>query len=147
MDEVTALVNFRLAPLSVRRDIAMLGLVHRAAVGKGPGHFKKFFRRASTMGRHARHLDDPRVACAHPLIRRSALGLVAVYNLLPAEVVAPNCVSAFQTKLQEHVIARAVGGCHDWQDTLSPRATQAQLFTRWLRGGTLSVGGSLVAGG
>ena len=29
VDDVTALVNFHLAPLPTRRDIAMLGLIHR----------------------------------------------------------------------------------------------------------------------
>ena len=38
-----ALVEFHLAPLSTRRDIAMLGMVHRAALGKGPSQLHQFF--------------------------------------------------------------------------------------------------------
>ncbi len=33
VDEVAALAEFHLAPLQVRRDIAMLGLIHRTALG------------------------------------------------------------------------------------------------------------------
>jgi hypothetical protein len=122
VDDLTALVDFKLAPLAVRRDIAMLGLIHRAAVGKGPSHFKKFFRRRSGgPGRNERQLEDPRTASTHPVVKRSALGLVAVYNMLPAAVVETSCISAFQKKLQELVIARATEGCEDWQATLSPR--------------------------
>ena len=35
-----ALMHFNLAPLQCRRDIAMLGLVHRCVLGKLPAHFK-----------------------------------------------------------------------------------------------------------
>eukprot|EP00969_Alexandrium_andersonii_P029728 1298020-Alexandrium_andersonii.AAC.1 len=31
-----ALFRFRLAPLATRRDIALLGLVHRTVLGQGP---------------------------------------------------------------------------------------------------------------
>ena len=41
--EVEALINFHLAPLSARRDMALLGLIHRTVLGKGPSQFKKFF--------------------------------------------------------------------------------------------------------
>ena len=55
------------------------------------------------------------------LVRRSALGLIKVYNLLPKEVVAPTEVKDFQRKLQELVKERAVADCNDWKRTLSPR--------------------------
>ena len=35
VDEVTALLGFHLAPLSARRDMALLGLIHRVVLGKG----------------------------------------------------------------------------------------------------------------
>ena len=41
VDEVTALIEFNLAPLSARRDMAMLGVIHRTVLGKGPPHFKQ----------------------------------------------------------------------------------------------------------
>ena len=35
-----ALLEFNLAPLESRRDIAMLGIIHRCALGKGPEHLR-----------------------------------------------------------------------------------------------------------
>ena len=40
--EIDAFVYFNLAPLSTRRDIAMLGIIHRAALGKGPALLMQF---------------------------------------------------------------------------------------------------------
>ena len=50
VSEIEALMNFALAPLQTRRDIAMLGLVHRAVLGDGPPHFKEFFKLIGTVG-------------------------------------------------------------------------------------------------
>jgi hypothetical protein len=123
VDEVTALIEFHLAPLSVRRDIAMLGMIHRTAVGRGPPPFKEFFQRseAGIGQRHNRHLSDPLAGGRKSLPKISALGLVAVYNMLPPAVVAPTSVSAFQKILQGLVTARATAGCGNWKETLSPR--------------------------
>ena len=44
LTEEEALLNFGLAPLSSRRDIAMLGLIHRTVSGGSPNHFKKILR-------------------------------------------------------------------------------------------------------
>ena len=68
--DLEALMVFNLAPLSARRDIAMLGVIHRTVLGKGPEHFKQFFfATAKTQSthwtrqatrRHGRQLEDPR---------------------------------------------------------------------------------------
>ena len=117
IDEVTALVRFHLAPLSTRRDIAMLGLIHRTAMGKGPPQFQDCFRKASD----GRSLLDPRRDSTSPLIKRSALGLVAVYNMLPPRLLSARSVSAFQRSLQECVIKFAASGYPQWSEVLSPR--------------------------
>ena len=129
--ELDALMEFNLAPLASRRDIAMLGLVHRAALGKGPEHFKSFFKPAAEKRRsyltrkaartHERQLEDPRKGSFPELLRRSAFGLVAVYNLLPSSVVQETSVKDFQSKLQNLLKERATAGCDDWQRTFSPR--------------------------
>ena len=118
VNEVDALVHFRLAPLSARRDMAMLGLIHRTVLGKGPQQFKEFFQPDL---HHPVKLKDPRKDSSSPLIRRSALGLVAVYNMLPPKVVAAKSVSAFQTALQEIIIMYATSGHPQWSEVLSPR--------------------------
>ena len=130
--DLEALMHFNLAPLATRRDVAMLGLIHRTVLGKGPEHFQRFFVKAPQRGayqtrlqerqqRHGRQLVDPRGRTHLNCVRRSALGLVAVYNLLPAHVVRAETVKEFQTQLQELLKARAREGCEDWSETFSPR--------------------------
>ena len=41
--ERDALFDYGLAPLRVRRDIALLGLIHRTVLGGGVRHFDEFF--------------------------------------------------------------------------------------------------------
>ena len=117
VDDVTALVEFHLAPLCTRRDMAMLGLIHRTALGKGPPQFQKYFKKYN----NDLTLHDPRVGSRSPLIKRSALGLVAVYNLLPHSIRAAKSVPAFQKSLQEIVKKYATSGYPQWSDVLSPR--------------------------
>ena len=78
VDDITALMEFNLAPLAARRDMAMLGVLHRTVLGRGPRHFKELFK-LDTAGR----LVDPRSTIGGEMVKRSALGLVAIYNLLP----------------------------------------------------------------
>ena len=40
-----ALMDSSVAPLSLRRDTALLGLLHRAAIGEGPPQFLNLFKR------------------------------------------------------------------------------------------------------
>ena len=49
-----ALFHFNLAPLTCRRDMAMLGLIHRCTLGKGPNHFKEVFKRSTAQRRNTR---------------------------------------------------------------------------------------------
>ena len=108
----------------------MLGVLHRAALRQGPPQFWDFFfpeaslRSHSTRASGRRHpwpLKETRQGRFLELVRRSALGLVAVYNLLPGDVVSAKTVKDFQTSLQDLVKARAAAGCEDWKQTLSPR--------------------------
>ena len=43
LTEEAAFLDHNLLPLSTRRDIAMLGVVHRTVLGEGPPHFQKWF--------------------------------------------------------------------------------------------------------
>ena len=91
VDDITALVVFKFAPLTARRDIAMLGLLHRAVLKQGPPHFQEMFKIAVVdsrrSARYARH--SKQIACGVRsgnelcIWKRSAFGLARVYNLLP----------------------------------------------------------------
>ena len=130
--ELEALMVFNLAPLATRRDVAMLGLIHRTVLGKGPEHFRNFFRAAKVSNKpgtrlqkkreqHGQQLEEHRAGTHLNVVRRSALGLTAVYNLLPARVVKLENVKDFQKASQELVKERATEGCSDWRLTFSPR--------------------------
>ena len=125
-------MHFNLPPLATRRDVAMLGLIHRTVLEKGSEHFQVFFVKAPQRGgyqtrlqerqqRHGRQLVDPRGRTHLNCVRRSALGLVAVCNLLPAHAVRAETVKEFQTQLQDLFKARAREGCEDWPETFGPR--------------------------
>ena len=126
---------FGLAPLEVRRQIAMLGLIHRCVLGLGPSHFQKFFRPCSgqpqpyetraVVRRHPRQLVDIRDGKFLEIQRRSALGMIWIYNRLPEEAVSGKTVSCFQRMVQDIVKERILEGCIDWRETLSPRVSVA----------------------
>merc|ERR1711904_97756 len=99
-------------------------------MGKGPKHFKTFFRQKQQQQRrntrleerrHSKQLEDPRHGYFPELLRRSALGLIAVYNLLPKRLVEATTVKDFQSQLQEELKKRAEAGREDWTATFSPR--------------------------
>ena len=137
MTEVEALTVCRLAPLSARRDMALLGLVHRTVLGRGPSHFITFFRadhqaRGQQGSRHRLQLveysggdvSDYIFPGSRPAdyLKHSMLGLVSVYNRLPASVVeGSSCVSSFQAALQAILVDQANAGVVNWAQSFSPR--------------------------
>ena len=130
MTRETALQDFKLAPLETRRDIAMLGLVHRTVLGGGPPHFGAWFyteaRTAVYNTRqqaraHGQQLHDYVDGSHTELLRRSALGLPRVYNKLPESVVNSKTVKSFQKSLQERVLKALREGNESWAIVLSPR--------------------------
>ena len=133
VSSVEALIEHSLAPLCVRRDIALLGVIHRAACGVGPAELQQFFAleggslsmRSLRSGarRHRRHLAEPCVEWQDRLegFGRSAFGSVHVYNLLPSEYVDTDSVCDFQKALQSLVVKAARRSDESWQKLLSPR--------------------------
>ena len=109
-----ALMDFSLAPLSMRRDIAMLGILHRAAIGEGPEQFREYFYRKP----HSLNLHDALEGkTATLLMRRSIWGLVKVYNSLGGAR-ACKSVPDFQKLLQERAKRIVVKQLLDDWDTL-----------------------------
>ena len=148
MSKAEAFNEVNLAPLGVRRDIAMLGVIHRAALGCGPEHFREFFRadvvaRREKRSKHAlqllpleNHVSDFMLPGSAPAnyIEHSAHGLIRVYNLLSASVVERSpCVKTFQSALQQLVRSRAKDACSDLEHTLSPRIPPSRHPLRHLR--------------
>ena len=132
VSELDALHHHRLAPLGTRRDIAVLGLIHRQVLGKGPKQLGKFFaldeeargRRTTRLqaNRHRLQLQSHCGGQHTDYLRRSIFGAIDVYNLLPPYIVEEESdVSKFQARLQDLVLSRALAGCSDWALSLSPR--------------------------
>ena len=113
IDMKCALLDFNLAPLSMRRDIALLGVLHRAAIGEGPAQFREHFYRKAGSLRMYDVLEG-----THPslLMRRSIWGLVSIYNGLGG---ARDCSSVcdFQKLLHER----------------AKRVVDKQLLPQWAR--------------
>jgi hypothetical protein len=118
VDEITALMEFNLAPLELRRDIAMLGLLHRAAIREGPPQLQTMFKRR--VGSSLLH--DPYEHRRPPLVRRSAWGVIPIYNRLGSDARNIATVKDFQFYLIERVrtIVRK-GLVEDWKRVYSPR--------------------------
>ena len=113
-----ALMDFSLAPLSMRRDIALLGLLHRAAIGEGPTQFREYFKRRPDSLRLIDLLENKQPSL---LMRRSIWRLVRVYNTLGG---TPLCdtFKDFQKHLQDRakrVVAKQL--LLDWGNLYSPR--------------------------
>lgn len=128
VSELSAFMFFNLAPLRLRRDTAMLGLIHRTVLGISPQHFQRFFfaescsdRRTKRCKRHHRQLYEYRQGQYLDMVGRSALGLTSVYNLLPREIVEVNDVKMFQRLLQDLARDCASRNVPDWQHMLSTR--------------------------
>ena len=119
LDEITALMVFNLAPSKTRRDIAMLGMLHRAKLGLGPPQFRLLFKPCPG-GYQLRDAYEESGRSA--LIRRSVWGLVAVYNQLGSGAQSINTVPGFQQYLQERLKKLIAGGHTErWQCSYSPR--------------------------
>ena len=126
-----AFLRYRLLPLQTRRDIACLGVVHRAVLNKGPPHFKKwfFFRQGPPHSYetllqaklHTKQLHDYLDGSHNELLRRSVLGLPQVYNKLPPDVVDAPSVKSFQRRLQQLVERKLREGNQHWQGALNLR--------------------------
>ena len=126
LTELEALEHFHLAPLSTRRNIAMLGVVWRAVRRKGPPQLWSFFekvpdRRTTRSSEwHNQQLKTYRDGNHLAVLRRSVLGLVEVFNLLPPAVVeGAETVKSFQAQLQELTLEAGKNEADNWKTFFS----------------------------
>ena len=132
LSETEALCDFRLAPLCSRRDMAMLGALHKLNLGLAPLQLLELFplrgtteeplRRQQLRGwrpLHTKQLETPATFRSSDVMKRSLFGLVHCYNRLPQKVVDTKCVKTFQKALQEALSKLAAAGFDDWQKLYS----------------------------
>ena len=121
---------FNLAPMQSRRDIAALGVIHRAILGLGPMQFRNWFqldtsgrRFSRRLGRvHARQVVEPLLNREY--LHRSIFGYTWVYNLLPEQIVQCSSVKTFQGACQDLLKHVASSGYQEWSSTFSARVSR-----------------------
>ena len=144
ISEREALLQYRLAPLPVRRLIAALGILHRRVLELIPqpiadllpvagGHSHHHSTRLVEHS-HNKQLHDPASGRVTGAFRRFVFGFIAVYNRLPQAVVDLKSVKAFQACLQGAVCDMALTNA-DWQNLLSAgdRTSDVGVFQRRFR--------------
>ena len=114
LNELAALNDYRLAPLPARRDMAMLGVLHKVALGLAPPQLAALFpvrglaleplqhfeRLRHWRPLHCKQLLAPPYNCTETM-ERSLFGLVRTYNQLSQKTMVCRTVKAFQRCLQD----------------------------------------------
>ena len=120
LSEFEALRDHKLAPLSSRRDMAMLGLLHRVTLGLAPPQFATLFPVRGAVDEpalrhqlrywrplHSRQLTTPANFRSSDVLKRSVFGIALCYNKLPQRIVDSKTVKQFQSTLQHGLLCFA----------------------------------------
>lgn len=132
VSELDALRLFKLAPLVSRRDITILGILHKVNLGIAPGQIAEFFppmavqdnhpqrqRLRQYLPKHNKQLFTSASFTSSDVFLRSAFGAAMCYNSLPQPVVELKSMKAFQRCLQTAVLRCGLAGCENWHRLLS----------------------------
>ena len=126
---IDSLIAFNLPPLETRRDIAMLGVLHRAVLRQPPQHIWQWaqfdtrdLRRTPRSHRnHTRLLLEVPDSNRIRMGRHSLFGVIKIYNMLPTSIVAESNVRSFQRSLMMMLKDCARSGRPDWPHLYSCR--------------------------
>ena len=131
MTQHDAFIHYNFTPPQLRRDIAMLGLLHKITLRKCHNDFHTLLPPAQpthhhhdtrlTSNRHNRQLHEHCDGTQTDLTGRSLLALANIYNLLPQHVVDATTVSNFQTRLTNAARHACLNGHTNWPELYSPR--------------------------
>ena len=112
--ESTAFLKFNFAPPSLRRNIAILDMLHKKVLGECHPSFDTLLpaKQTTEAGRHSKqiyaHWD--KVEQHRALFNRSNFGMVDIYNNLSQSFVDCRTVSDFQSKMTK--IAKMINEAH-----------------------------------
>ena len=120
IDVIEAFMRYNLAPLALRRDIAMLGFLHKCNLPNAHPEMKRLF--PERQGKRLWNILSFNRRIFHPdLANRSLFNLTHIYNALPNYVRSLDNVHEFQHELTEMTRRKIRNGHDDWEKFLSPR--------------------------
>ena len=132
MSESAAFLKYNFAPPKLRRNIGILGLLHKRVLGKAHPIFQRLlpFHRdvfgSLRPGEHDKqlygHILD--VERQHSLHDRSIFASVYVYNALPQHAVECKDVPSFQCVLTQMVRESCKNGDSAWHNMFQVRLRQ-----------------------
>ena len=145
IDEKLAYLDFNLAPLKLRRDIGMSGVLVKICRGTAHADFNMLFPKApsgpthkhNTRARYRRHdlqLVDYCNGAQLSQFRRSLLGLIKVWNKLTASFVHAKSVSTFQSMLTQASKQACSADHTGWQDMFATSSLPHTLLVRYCFG-------------
>ena len=112
-----AFSDYNFASPTLRRDIGILGFIHKRVLGLcHPGIEKLLPFLGSTGPWHGKQLDSHTGVCIyrHNLFFKSLFGHVCVYNRLQPYLVEFKTVKEFQRELTAIARSRCLGGVDQW---------------------------------
>ena len=128
------------APPTLRRDIAMLGLIHKRVLGLAhpaferllPFHPSNFYvaNAGNPFIRHNKQIYNHNRECSNnALFQRSIFGLVYLYNTLPQRIIDKDSISTFQSELTFIAKRRCRAGTDGWQFSFNATYHASHFFT------------------
>ena len=133
--EEAALIHYNFAPFGLRRDVGLLGLIHKRVLGIAHPAFNDLFPWAPDwwyanvqfLPRHDKQIDNQSGQCVfnHGLFNKSIFGTVHIYNRLPQKIVDCESVTTFQRELMVIVKRRCQYHHAYWKDTFKADSPNA----------------------
>ena len=134
--------QYNLAPPTLRRDIAMLGLLHKVTLRLAHKDFATLFPPSSYRHQHGTRLAQRRHdkqlyelcdGTQTEQLNRSIFGLTRVYNLLPQDIINTTTIHSFQTLLTRTARNFAHENPHDFDTFFSPRRPTTPDYHHYFR--------------
>ena len=120
LDEATAFLKYNFAPPILRRDIRMLGFIHKRVLGQCHAALKRFLPLSTIpTSWHNKPVNVFLDGCVtqHRLYERSLFGTASVYNRLHQCLIDISSVKGFQSALTDLAKQRCNVGDIHWKES------------------------------
>jgi hypothetical protein len=143
LSEAVAFLDHNFAPTVLRRNIAILGLLHKRVLGLCHPAYDRLLPWWPEESRgdrgahgHSKQLYDHNQEITHhwSLFNNSIFRMINIYNNLPQHVVDATDVSEFQSILTEKARERCEQGFPQWEMSFSARGgPEVSGISTWIR--------------